>query len=52
MSRLLAAILAVVVTAACALPGEALAAKKNYFRLGNAGDAGAQTTAGTVLMGV
>jgi len=51
MSRLLAAILAVVVTAACALPGQALAAKKNYFRIGNAMDAGAQTTAGTVLMG-
>ncbi len=37
---------------ACALPGPALAAKKTYFRVGNAVDATAvETTAGTVLMG-
>jgi cyanophycinase len=51
MRRLLAALTTAVLACACALPGPALAAKKTYFRVGNATDASAVTTAGTVLMG-
>jgi cyanophycinase-like exopeptidase len=51
MSRLLAALTTTLLACACALPGPALAAKKTYFRVGNAADATATTTAGTVLMG-
>ena len=51
MSRLLAALTTSLLACACALPGPALAAKKTYFRVGNAADAAATTTAGTVLMG-
>jgi len=51
MSRLLAALTTTLLACACALPGSALAAKKTYFRVGNAADAAAATTAGTVLMG-
>jgi len=51
MSRLLAALTTTLLACASALPGSALAAKKTYFRVGNAADAAAATTAGTVLMG-
>lgn len=51
MSRLFTALVSVVVASVCLLPGQALAGKKNYFRVGNAADAGAVTTPGTVLMG-
>ncbi|MEY2919091.1 MAG: hypothetical protein RL261_396 [Pseudomonadota bacterium] len=51
MSRLPAALTTALVACACAMPGTALAAKKTYFRVGNAADAPAVTTAGTVLMG-
>jgi len=51
MPRLLAALTTVLLACACALPGPALAARKTYFRIGNAADATAVTAAGTVLMG-
>lgn len=51
MPRLLAALTTAFLACACALPGPALAAKKTYFRVGNAADAAAVTTAATVLMG-
>lgn len=51
MPRLLAALTTTLLACGCALPGPALAAKKTYFRVGNAADAAAVTTAGTVLMG-
>ena len=51
MPRLLATLTSALVACACALPGPALAAKKTYFRVGNATDAAAVTAAGTVLMG-
>jgi cyanophycinase-like exopeptidase len=51
MPRLLAVLTTALLACACALPAPALAAKKTYFRVGNAADAAAVTTAGTVLMG-
>lgn len=51
MTRLLAALTTALLVCACALPGSALAAKKTYFRVGNAADAIAVAKAGTVLMG-
>lgn len=51
MPRLLAALTTTLLACGCALPGPALAAKKTCFRVGNAADAAAVTTAGTVLMG-
>jgi len=51
MPRQFAALATLLLACACALPGPALAAKKTYFRVGNAADAVAVTTAGTVLMG-
>ncbi len=50
MPRLLAVLTTALLACACALPGPALAAKKTYFRVGNAADAAAEATAGTVLM--
>jgi cyanophycinase len=51
MPRQLALLTTALLACACALPSAALAAKKTYFRVGNAADAAAATTAGTVLMG-
>jgi cyanophycinase-like exopeptidase len=51
MPRLPAALTSALLACACALPNPALAAKKTYFRIGNAADAAAVTKAGTVLMG-
>jgi hypothetical protein len=40
MPRLLAALTTVLLACACALPGPAQAAKKTYFRVGSAAEAG------------
>ena len=49
MPRLLAVLTTASLACACALPGPALAAKKTYFRVGNAADTAAETTAGTAV---
>jgi cyanophycinase-like exopeptidase len=45
------AIVAAVVSIACALPAQAAVTKRTYIRIGNAADAAATATPGTVLMG-
>ncbi|MDH5175843.1 MAG: cyanophycinase [Gammaproteobacteria bacterium] len=52
MPRLLCtAIVAAVTSITCALPAQAAVTRKTYIRVGNAADAAATATAGTVLMG-
>jgi cyanophycinase len=52
MPRLIfTAVVCAVAAVACALPSQAAVTKKTYSRVGEPADAGASTTAGTVLMG-
>ena len=44
-------VIAAIAAFACAIPSHAAVTKKTYFRLGNAADAAATATPGTVLMG-